>query len=67
MLLTAPNGIKLQSSKAALEEMVGAGGNFGNSKETFGGNFWRKGLDFLVFYTVVDNKFFRGHFWSVKA
>ena len=32
-----PNGIKSQSGKAALEEMVGAGGNFGNSEEIFGG------------------------------
>ena len=32
-----PNRIKSQSGKAALEEMVGAGGNFGNSEEIFGG------------------------------
>ena len=34
-----PNGIKSQSGKAALEEMVGAGGNleeiFGGKDETF--------------------------------
>ena len=32
-----PNGIKSQSGKAALEEMVGAGENFGNLEEIFGG------------------------------
>ena len=31
-----PNGIESQSGKAALEEMVGAGGNFRNLEEIFG-------------------------------
>ena len=51
----SPYGIKSQSGKSTLEEMVGAGENFGNSEEIFGGNFWRKGLDFLVFLLLITN------------
>ena len=54
-----------QSSKAALEEIVGAGGNFGNSEEIFGRNLGRKGLNFLVF--IVDNKIFQRKFLECEG